>query len=228
MNKTESIDRKAEEFMATDTKTFSMNAANPRDPFNNNSYGTLVDSDYKQVRLPILDVNDFNERIIRCYEEGDAEKGLPADLSVARSLIPAGTATLRDFSYIAPDIPEYIPNNCTGCMDCVTLCPDTAILGKVLGESEFEKRVQAISDPGEREDLSPAVVENPEVLRRPGKESRRRRAVFDHDRSQQMQGLRRVRDRVRRPGAENDSEDRAGDDKCPKEPSLVQASRSVR
>ena len=101
--------------------------------------------------MPILDVNDFNERIIRSYEEGTAEKGLAADLSVARSLIPAGTATLRDFSYIAPDIPEYIPSNCTGCMDCVTLCPDTAILGKVLGESEFEKRVAAISDPTDRE-----------------------------------------------------------------------------
>ncbi|HZZ27537.1 MAG TPA: thiamine pyrophosphate-dependent enzyme [Pirellulales bacterium] len=139
--------------MATVEKVPSMNEANPRDPYNNNSYGTLVDSGYKMVKLPILDVNDFNERIIRSYEEGTAEKGLAADLSVARSLIPAGTATLRDFSYIAPDIPEYIPSNCTGCMDCVTLCPDTAILGKVLGESEFDKRVAAISDPQEREDF---------------------------------------------------------------------------
>ena len=48
----------------------SMNEANERDPFNNNSYGTLVDSGYKLVSLPILDVIDFNERIIRGYEEG--------------------------------------------------------------------------------------------------------------------------------------------------------------
>ena len=40
--------------------------------------------------LPVLDVLDFNERIIRGYEEGDAEKDLPADLSMARSLVPAG------------------------------------------------------------------------------------------------------------------------------------------
>src|SRR5271156_387101 len=124
----------------------SMNEANSRDPFNNNSYGTLVDSGYKMVKLPILDVNDFNERIIRSYEEGTAEKGLPADLSVARSLIPAGTATLRDFSYIAPDIPEYIPSNCTGCMDCVTECPDTAILGKVLSETEWEEKLLTIPE----------------------------------------------------------------------------------
>src|SRR5262245_65366404 len=107
--------------MSVVTKPASMNEASERDPYNNSSYGTLVDAPYKQVTLPILDVNDFNDRIIRSYEEGCAEKCLPADLSVARSAIPAGTATLRDFSYIAPDIPEYIPSNCTGCMDCVTL-----------------------------------------------------------------------------------------------------------
>ena len=130
--------------------TSSMNEASARDPFNNNSYGTLVDADYRHVKLPILDVLDFNDRIIRSYEEGCAEKGLPADLSVARSLVPAGTATLRDFSYIAPDIPEYIPSNCTGCMDCVTLCPDTAILGKVLSESHLEQKLAEIPDEADR------------------------------------------------------------------------------
>ncbi len=83
----------------------SMNEANDRDPHNNNSYGTLVDRPYLQVDLPILDVNDFNERIIRGYEDGTGKKGLPADLSVARSIVPAGTATLRDFSYVSPEIP---------------------------------------------------------------------------------------------------------------------------
>ena len=124
----------------------SMNEANERDPFNNNSYGTLLDSGYKKVSLPVLDVDDFNERIIRGYEEGWGERDLPADLSVARSLVPAGTATLRDFSNIAPEIPEYIPSNCTGCMDCVTECPDTAILGKVLSETEYEEKLKTIPE----------------------------------------------------------------------------------
>ncbi|MBM81788.1 MAG: thiamine pyrophosphate-binding protein [Planctomycetaceae bacterium] len=132
--------------MATVTDQPSMNDANDRDPFNNNSYGTLVDSEYVPVGLPILDVNDFNERIIRGYEDGTGEKGLPADLSVARSLIPAGTATLRDFSYVAPEIPEYLPENCTGCMDCVTECPDTAILGKVLSETELNTKLGDLID----------------------------------------------------------------------------------
>jgi pyruvate/2-oxoacid:ferredoxin oxidoreductase beta subunit/NAD-dependent dihydropyrimidine dehydrogenase PreA subunit len=124
-----------------------MNEAHDRDPYNNHSYGTLVDHPYKLVNLPVLDVEDFNERIIRAYEEGYGEKDLPADLSVARSLIPAGTATLRDFSNISPEIPEYIPANCTGCMDCVTECPDTAILGKVLSEEEWELKLQTIPEP---------------------------------------------------------------------------------
>src|SRR5438874_6266392 len=124
----------------------SLNEANERDPFNNNCYGTLVDRPYKGINLPVLDVTDFNERIIRGYEEGYGEKYLPADLSVARSLIPAGTASLRDFSYIAPEIPKYLPENCTGCMDCVTECPDTAILGKVHGEDEWEQKLQALPE----------------------------------------------------------------------------------
>ena len=137
--------------MATVDKPTSLNEANERDPHNNNSYGTLEDASYRLIELPVLDVNDFNERIIRGYEDGTAEKKLPADLTVARSLIPAGTATLRDFSYIAPEIPEYIADKCTGCMDCVTLCPDTAILGKVTGENEWKKRMDKISDLADQE-----------------------------------------------------------------------------
>ncbi len=124
----------------------SLNEATERDPFNNNCYGTLVDRPYKTINLPVLDVNDFNERIVRGYEEGYGEKYLPADLTLARSLVPAGTASLRDFSYIAPEIPEYLPENCTGCMDCVTECPDTAILGKVLGETEWEEKLKIVPE----------------------------------------------------------------------------------
>ena len=137
----------------------------------------MVDDGYKQVSLPILDVNDFNERIIRGYEDGTAEKELPADLSVARSVVPAGTATLRDFSYVAPEIPEYITGNCTGCMDCVTLCPDTAILGKVVGEDDFEARMAKIKDEKERELFRTTMGGNEQVLHGPQEEIRRRRKI---------------------------------------------------
>ena len=62
--------------MSTANENQSMNEANDRDPFNNNSYGTLVDDGYKKISLPVLDVIDFNERIIRAYEDGTAEKEL--------------------------------------------------------------------------------------------------------------------------------------------------------
>jgi len=79
-------------------------------------------------------IADFNTRIIGAYEAG-ADDDLVADMGVARSLIPAGTGVFRDFSYIAPEIPEFYMDNCVGCMTCVTECPDTAILGKVTEDS---------------------------------------------------------------------------------------------
>jgi pyruvate ferredoxin oxidoreductase beta subunit len=136
--------------MATLNTLPSLNDASERDPFNNNSYGTLVDAPYKDVNLPILDARQFNDTVVRGYEDGSGPGQLPADVELARSLIPAGTATLRDFSYIAPEIPEYIPSNCTGCMDCVTLCPDTAILGKVIAEPDLEQKLQSIDDEVDR------------------------------------------------------------------------------
>jgi len=95
-------------------------------------------------------VDDFNRRVIGAYQEGKGSAALPADLGVARSLIPAGTGALRDFSYIAPEIPEFDFAKCVGCMTCVTECPDTAILGKAIPESKVVKALSAIADDRER------------------------------------------------------------------------------
>ena len=197
--------------LQTPTKP-SMNEAHDQDPFNNSSYGTLVDSPYKLVSLPVLDVLDFNERIIRGYEEGSAEKGLPADLSLARSLVPAGTATLRDFSNIAPEIPLYIPENCTGCMDCVTECPDTAILGKVLSETELEEQAATIPEPADREMFRTQWSRTKKYFDAAQEEGAVRRDVQHHHRPQQVQGLCRVRHDLRRRRAEDGRQDRRGHD----------------
>src|SRR5437899_12240750 len=92
----------------------SMNAATEKDPFNNNCYGTTVDRPYKPVRLPVLDVEDFNDQIILGYGERYGENALPPDVSLARALIPAGAASLRHVSEIAPQIPAYLPEQRTG------------------------------------------------------------------------------------------------------------------
>ena len=68
---------------------------------------------------------------------------------LARSSRPA-LRPCAIFSYVAPEIPEYIPENCTGCMDCVTECPDTAILGKVIAEPDLESKLTEIDDADDR------------------------------------------------------------------------------
>ncbi|MBI1726151.1 MAG: 4Fe-4S binding protein [Candidatus Rokubacteria bacterium] len=87
-------------------------------------------------------VADFNSRIIGAYAAGTGSRTLPADVGVARSLIPPGTAALRDFSYLAPDLPEFIAEKCVGCMTCVTECPDTAILGKAVPEATIRAAME--------------------------------------------------------------------------------------
>jgi len=105
---------------------------------------TQVSELNKKTAFELLDIQDFNERIVGAYNDGTAEEGLPADESVARSLIPAGTGALRDFSYIAPDIPEFTAENCVACMECVTQCPDTAILGKAIPESKLSETIDKL------------------------------------------------------------------------------------
>ncbi len=89
---------------------------------------------------PVFDaeayVDDFNRSVVAAYRRGVADAELPADAGVARSIIPPGTASVRDFSHLAPQIPEFIREACVGCMTCVSACPDTAILGVALPESQ--------------------------------------------------------------------------------------------
>ena len=91
-------------------------------------------------------VGDFNARVVGAYEKGVGSQELPADVGIARSLIPPGTAALRDFSYLAPEIPELVADRCVGCMSCVTECPDTAILGKAVPASRLQDELEKAGD----------------------------------------------------------------------------------
>ena len=46
----------------------------------------------EDIRLNVVDVEDFNARVVGAYNDGSAEKGLEADDAVARSIIPAAKA----------------------------------------------------------------------------------------------------------------------------------------
>ena len=91
----------------------------------------------------VLDAAAF-DAVIQAYNSGRFE-GLEADADLARSIIPPGTGALRDFSYVAPEIPLFDATKCVACMECVNECPDTAILGKVTPEGRF-KQCQAGAD----------------------------------------------------------------------------------
>lgn len=86
----------------------------------------------------VVDTKSFMENVVQLYERGVGDIELEADVEIARSVIPAASGAPRDFSFIAPEIPEFIAENCVGCMDCVTECPDTAILAKVIPKEKIE------------------------------------------------------------------------------------------
>jgi len=98
----------------------------------------------------VVDRKKFFDRVVHLYEQGVGDVELEADLDTARSVVPAATGEPRDFSFIAPEIPEFIAENCVGCMDCVTECPDTAILGKVVPKENLGKSLDTLTN-GNRE-----------------------------------------------------------------------------
>jgi pyruvate/2-oxoacid:ferredoxin oxidoreductase beta subunit/Fe-S-cluster-containing hydrogenase component 2 len=94
-------------------------------------------------------VDDFNSTVVDAYRRGVADRELPSGLGVARSLIPPGTAATRDFSGLAPQIPQFVLEACVGCMTCVSACPDTAILAVAQPESVVTEAIEsfAATDP---------------------------------------------------------------------------------
>jgi homotetrameric NADPH-dependent glutamate synthase len=82
-------------------------------------------------------LDSFDTDVLDLYRRGVAETELPADELVARSLMPPGSAAGRDFSSLAPTLPEFLPAACTGCMACVSVCPDSALYAVVIPDSQL-------------------------------------------------------------------------------------------
>jgi pyruvate/2-oxoacid:ferredoxin oxidoreductase beta subunit/Pyruvate/2-oxoacid:ferredoxin oxidoreductase delta subunit len=99
-----------------------------------------------------LTPTDFCEHVVEAYECG-RESQLEADSYSARSLVPASTALERSFRNLAPDLPRFLPQSCTGCMDCVNICPDTAMWAAVVEPGELEVRLRVIHRVDLREEL---------------------------------------------------------------------------
>ncbi|MFH0944899.1 MAG: 2-oxoacid:acceptor oxidoreductase family protein, partial [Planctomycetota bacterium] len=70
----------------------------------------------------------FFEQVCHLYLTGS--EGI-ADPFLALSTIPASTSSIRDMTGVRFEIPKFIPERCTGCGQCWTQCPDSAIPGLV-------------------------------------------------------------------------------------------------
>jgi len=99
-------------------------------------------------REGLIETLEGFQPILEAYAAGHTDEAVFADAVAARSVIPPGTAAVRDFSYVAPEIPRFIHEKCVACMECVNLCPDTAILAKVLPEDQWERCLDA--EPADR------------------------------------------------------------------------------
>jgi pyruvate-ferredoxin/flavodoxin oxidoreductase len=65
-----------------------------------------------------------------CFLNKTGSDGI-ADPFAAMSAIPAVTGAARDMTDVRLEVPEFIAANCTGCAQCWTQCPDSAIPGLV-------------------------------------------------------------------------------------------------
>ncbi len=86
---------------------------------------------------------DFCDRVIGAYDRG-WELELDADEYAARGFMPPSSATRRSFRHLAPEIPAFIAPACVGCMECVNICPDTAILAKASEPDTLERKLAFI------------------------------------------------------------------------------------
>ena len=142
-------------------------------------------------------VDDFNG-VVDAYRRGVADVELPSEPGVARSVIPPGTAATRDFSGLAPRIPEFMFDACVGCMACVNACPDTAILGVAQPGSVIDGAVAAFVAGQPEPAVAAAHRAEPlrphdEVRGRAGRRGLEPGPVRDLRRPGPLQGLRGVR-----------------------------------
>jgi pyruvate-ferredoxin/flavodoxin oxidoreductase len=81
-----------------------------------------------------------------------------ADPVAATGTLPPLTSTIQDLSALRTEIPELVPGRCTGCGQCWTQCPDTAIRGLVSSVEDLLRAAIARHATGRAADrLSPVV-----------------------------------------------------------------------
>jgi pyruvate-ferredoxin/flavodoxin oxidoreductase len=113
------------------------------------------------------DINRFWEQTGNFYISGKGNDNL-ADPFIGLSFIPAATGVFRDMSGVRFDHPVWIPQNCTACGSCYTICPDSAIPGLVnpVG-AVFETALRNIQSNGTAVKHLPRAIRTIEQKLRP-------------------------------------------------------------
>ena len=78
----------------------------------------------------LSDIHRFWEQTGSFYASGRGNNNL-VDPQMALSIIPASSGVFRDMTQIRFEYPKFVPENCTACGNCFTICPDSAIPGLV-------------------------------------------------------------------------------------------------
>ncbi|MCA9705305.1 MAG: 2-oxoacid:acceptor oxidoreductase family protein [Myxococcales bacterium] len=81
-------------------------------------------------RRPAADVHRFWAQTGSLYARGAGSRQI-ADPFIGLGVMPAASALFRDMTAIRFRHPQWVPDRCTACGKCYTVCPDTAIPGLV-------------------------------------------------------------------------------------------------
>lgn len=111
-----------------------------------------------QSESQLSDIHRFWEQTGNFYLQGMGNDNL-TDPFIGLSVMPAVTSVFRNMTGIRFEHPQWIPNNCTACGNCYTICPDTAIPGLVSEVSDvFDTIVKRVkNNHGKVEHLPKAV-----------------------------------------------------------------------
>jgi len=88
-----------------------------------------------QSESRLSDIHRFWDQTGNFYLRGMGNDNI-TDPFIGMSVMPAVTSLYRDMTGIRFEHPEWVPNNCTACGNCYTICPDTAIPGLVSDLSD--------------------------------------------------------------------------------------------
>ncbi|MBL7472197.1 2-oxoacid:acceptor oxidoreductase family protein [Robertkochia sp. 1368] len=106
----------------------------------------------------LSDIHRFWEQTGNFYLRGMGNDNL-TDPFIGLSVMPAVSSVFRDMTGIRFEHPKWIPNNCTACGDCYTICPDTAIPGLVSEVSDvFDTIVKRVKNAHGKLEMLPKAV----------------------------------------------------------------------